>query len=788
MGKYVASFVFKHRPAVIIAIIIMTGFWAYFLKDLEIVTRFDDLLPQKHPYIQVYNKVNQEFGGANFLILAVAVKNGDIYNYETLKKIRSITEKVDAVPGVNHYQVESIAHRKVRSMDISPEGMLRTEVIIPIGDVLETIKDPKELSKVKERVHSADHVYGRLVSVDDKAALISVGFFEGKMDYNLIFKEIRKIVAEEEDANHTIHVAGQPMLTGWVYRYQDEMYWIFALTGLIMLFLLIYYFRKLHGIIIPFISAGISAIWGLGYAGLLNFNLDPLVLVIPLLISARTISHAVQMCERFQEVFEETNNAKFSAQKALEDLFVPGLVSVITDAAGIFVLVIATIRQLVVLGFFCNIWSLSNILSVLIFVPILLSYIPFKMGVKVKRGLVDRVLAAISQIVLGKRSRWAVVGVSVAIALAGILLGSQMQIGDIHTGSPLLWPGSPYNQDVRKINEKFYGADKLCVFVEGTENPDYLTNPEKSYMENPAVLKNIEALRKFMEEDPNCGGSMALPDLVKGVNKVFHHDDRKWFMIPSDPVAVGNYIFMYTAGSAVPGSLAEFTDFKFQNANISFFYKSHTNRTVENAIKRSKEFIEKKSEGVRYRLAGGNIGVLAGTNEEIARVNWIALLFVFVITYICLHVSYRLFKISLPIIYSLLIANFVCVIYMIFKEIGLDINTLPVACLGVGVGVDYAVYVVDRIGLEFASGTMSFEDAVKRAIVTTGRAVTFTASTLIGGILVWFFVSSIRFQAEMSILLSILMFVNMLGGVMLVPTIVVILKPKYKTEGKVSPK
>jgi predicted RND superfamily exporter protein len=782
VGGKVSKLVLKHRLPVLIAVVLTTAFWAYHLKDLEVYTAFDDLLPQKHPYIQTYNKVNEKFGGANFLVITVEVKEGYIFNYETLKKIRVITEEVDVIEGVNHYQVESIAHRKVRSLNVSGMGVLRSEVIIPLKDIPQ---DRDGLNEIRKSVHATEHVYGRLVSLDDKAALISVGFYERRLDYNAIFKEVKALVDKHEDENHKIHVAGQPMLTGWVFFYQQEMYYIFALTGLIIVLLLFYYFRRPQGIAVPLISAVISGVWGLGFAAMMGYNIDPLILVIPLLISARAVSHSVQYTERFQEIYEETQVVQDSAQATMKDLFVPGMIGVLTDAAGVFVIATATVRQMKIMAFFCSFWVVSIIVSVLLLVPIMLSYFPMRGTVEIKRGLMDRLLHRAADGALGKRSRWGIIAVAAFIAVFGVYISKYVEIGDTHPGSPLLWPDSQYNTDVAKINEKFYGSDKLSIFVDGDpvkgewDFAKYNIHEHEAYMKQAHVHKNIEKFRKYMERDPKCGGSMALPDIVKGVNKTFHFDDPRWFMIPEDPDwAVGNYIFMYIASSAVPGSLAEFADPSMEDGNVTFFYKDHINETVDNAVAMAKEYLEQYAEGVNYSLAGGNIGVLAASNEEIERVNWVTLVLVFCIVFIFVSAAYRSVVAGFLILTSLALANLVALMYMVFQEIGLDINTLPVACVGVGVGVDYAVYIVDRVKLEYRR-LGSYPEAIREAISTTGRAVSFTATTLVGGIILWYFLSSIRFQAEMSILLSIVMIVNMFGAIILIPTLYNIFRPKF---------
>jgi predicted RND superfamily exporter protein len=540
-------------------------------------------------------------------------------------------------------------------------------------------------------------------------------------------------------------------------------------------------------------------VWGLGFAGMMGYNIDPLILVIPLLISARAVSHSVQYTERFQEIYEKSQDVKESAQATMKDLFIPGMIGVLTDAAGVFVIATATVRQMKIMAFFCSFWVISIMVSVLLLVPIMLSYFPMKGKVEIKRGLIDRLLHWVAEWALGKRSRWGVIAVAAIIAVFGIYISKYAQIGDTHPGSPLLWPDSQYNTDVAKINEKFYGSDRLSVFIDGEpvkgewDFAKFNIHEHEAYMKKAAVHKNIERFRKYMERDPKCGGSMALPDIVKGVNKTFHFDDPRWFMIPEEPDwAVGNYLFMYIASSPTPGSLAEFADSHMEDGNITFFYKDHINNTVNNAIVMAKEYIEKYSDGVNYKLAGGNIGVLAASNEEIERVNWVTLVLVFLIVFVFVSVAYRSVVAGGLILASLALANLVALMYMVFQDIGLDINTLPVACVGVGVGVDYAVYIVDRVKLEYRR-LGSYPEAIREAISTTGRAVSFTATTLVGGIILWYFLSSIRFQAEMSILLSIVMIVNMFGAIILIPTLYNIFRPKFikkksYTAEKVEPK
>ncbi|MFZ2948225.1 MAG: MMPL family transporter, partial [Desulfuromonadaceae bacterium] len=125
------------------------------------------------------------------------------------------------------------------------------------------------------------------------------------------------------------------------------------------------------------------------------------------------------------------------------------------------------------------------------------------------------------------------------------------------------------------------------------------------------------------------------------------------------------------------------------------------------------------------------------------------------------------------------LANIITLAAMHYLEIGLNVNTLPIVSVGVGVGIDYGIYLLSRFCEEFQiSGAYSLAVA-NRAIRTTGKAIFFTATTMVVGVLFWYFFSSMKFQAEMGLLLAIIMFLNMLGAMVILPMLLYIFKPKF---------
>ncbi|MCO4759017.1 MAG: MMPL family transporter, partial [Oceanospirillaceae bacterium] len=318
------------RPKTILGIILaITLFFAYQIPSVKMYSDFADLLPQSHPYIELHNEIKSSFGGANVIIVGVEVENGDIFSNEALAKIHRMTLAVDSLPGINHNLVSSVTHRNSRKVWMTPEGNVNSKSYYdPQGGEM----DAAALEKLRGDVTADPRVYGPLVSPDMKMALIKAQLNEGQLDYEKTFDEIQKMRADEAVSGIRIHVTGQPMLVGWAYQYLDQIIEIFLFTALIMIALLIFYFRKAYGVLIPLGAVVVSSIWGIGIISLFGYNLDPLGLVIPFLISARAMSHGIQIVERYYLELNDHADHHLAARTTFESLFRPGSLGVVSDA------------------------------------------------------------------------------------------------------------------------------------------------------------------------------------------------------------------------------------------------------------------------------------------------------------------------------------------------------------------------------------------------------------------------------------------------------------------------
>lgn len=771
-----AEWLYDYRLAATIVVILLTVFFAREVKHLDISTRFSDLYPRNHPYIKIFEKY-PAFGSPFTVSLLVEVKKGTIYNPKTLQKIQEATRLVDLIPGVDHDQILSIASRKVKHVEATIGGIQATNLLV--GPVPNT---PEELLKLREKARSTGGVMGTLVSFREDAALIQATFIERLTDFNVIFNAVNDVIKKLQDQDHEVHAAGQPMLTGWVYHYQKEMYIIFGIGLLAMGLFLVIHFRNLSGVVTPLVVGVTSAIWGFGFAGLLGYNLDPLIIVVPVLLVARALSHSVQMCERYFEIYNEVRDVKKASVESLISLFPPGVVGILCDAAGLFIIAIAPIRLIEKLAYVCGLWSLTLVITAILLTFIMLTYLPAPRNVQKvvltseqKSGFLYQIFSSIA--LFSSTRRWAI-GTCLFFLAVTVLSGwwaSQRGIGDVHPGTPLLWPDSPYNTAIRKINERFAGFDVLQVVVEG----------KAESIKTSDGLTLMQRFQRYMELDPEVGATFSFSDQVSQVNRLFHGGFPKWGVIPEND-ADSAMIFQLSMTGGSPGDFDRLFTRDFAAGNINVWYKDHRGETVERALRRAASFMEEnKNDGghdLRVRLALGTIGLLGALNETIGRLETLTVILISFVIFAVTSFIYRSFTAGLLLTVVSNIANLMTSAVMYHLEIGLDVNTLPIGAVGMGIGIDYNIYLMSRMCEEYRQNP-DYKKLVPASIFTTGKAIFFTGTTMVVGIILWYFMSSLRFQADMGLLLSAVMLAHVILALFFQAAFMLILQPKFIQKG-----
>ena len=760
---------------------VIAGFYA---STISFKTVYEEILPQHDPYIDTHLAYEGQYGGPLTIKLILESKGESIYQAETIKKIKAITEALDATPYVNHDQVFSIASRKVRRVKIDEYGSSSIP-LLPGDEHLPNSK--QELKDFSELVDSTPGVLGTYVSFDKSSAYFQASLIPGEIDYLKVFNYLNAVSEHYTNDTLTLHMFGQPLLTGWIYTYNAEVIQILSASFVLMLVMLFYFSKNTRMVVLAGITSLISAVWGLGFVGLLGWSLDPLILVIPMLVMARTLSHSVQMGMRYLEIAHDELTKIEACVLLLKKQFKPGVLGIVTDAAGIFLIAVADIPMMQKLAIFAGVWSLSVIVTVLILIPLMFSFVRrvAKVSLSVEDnsyGLTKKILSGIFYLSDHKTSRVIVWFIFIVITASSFWISKDLKVGEVEPGTSLLWPDSSYNQAVSLHTNKFIGPDQLLVVIEAMPEEDMVGNKAGDVdVRSLGIISKIHAFQYLMQDTPEIKGSLSFVDLLPSVKRSLSGNYPKFETLPTDGRESGQLTGLLQANAA-PGDFDYLFDKEYKNASVRFFVSDHKAETVDNVIKKAKKVIpeieESDNSPGKIRMAAGSIGIASATNDEVSKAQGLNFLLTTLVIIVAIWFGYRSFSAVLILITPLLFTDVVVAAIMVKLGMSINVNTLPILSVGMGIGIDYGIYLLSRSIEEGKRGVhSSMNEAVHHAILTSGRAIFITAITMVFAVGIWYFMSNLRFQADMGLLLALIMIINCLGALILIPLAIHTFKP-----------
>ena len=773
-----AALVIGNRGTSLLVLMSITAFFLFGLRSVDIRTIFSDLFPKDHPFVQTF-KDHPNFGNPLTIVIMVKRKDGDIYNKETLEKIYRMTRDIDLAPSVDHDQIISIATEKARYAEATPYGV----DVKPLMDA-SAPSTPEEIKEFKQRVDRANNVRTFLISSDETATLVQATFIERTLDYGATFKYVQDMVKRERDAQHEVYAAGQPMLTGWVYTFQRQMLMIFGITAAALIGSLIIYMRNIPGVVAPVTVSIVGGIWGFGLTGWLKHPIEPLIMVVPMLLVARAFSHCVQYLERYYEILHEVGDKRKAAQLSLGVMMAPGILGIITDMVCLFLIAIAPIPVMQRFAIFCGFWAMALIPTDVFLSALLASYLPTPNNVDVLIGKSDKItwhnklikmLGWIASLTHGPRAKLTTV-VMVIISAFAFSLMPKLQIGNPVEGSNLLFNSSEFNTAVRAINSHFPGLMTLEIIFEG-----------KGGLEGPRVLREAQTLttmhdiqRQLEAMDKPPAATLSFADYLPEANRLFGGGNPKWSPVDPSNEAVNGTVTALLLGSNAK-NYGHVTDFTMQNGTVSLWYKNNKQDTVDLALKEVRGVMEKVGSdhpNFTIRLATGAIALQQSVNDVVHQNKWRILGFLNIIILIVCSLAYRSVVAGIILLIPVNLSNALLEAVMVLMGIGLDVNSLPIASIGIGVGIDYGIYLVSRMCEEFHD-TGHYGDAIQKAVTTSGKAIFFTATIVLVSIMPWYFLSDLKFLSDMGLLLVMVMTINMVISLIVLPLLVWWIKPNF---------
>jgi uncharacterized protein len=805
----IGKLILRFRAPIGILLVAITIFMGYWATRVQIGTRFVDFFPSYHHYVLLNNKYARSFGGAESLQIMVRVKNGDIFNRETLLKIQELNHEMDSLPGVNHEEVFSLASFRVSYVQALSGALVTQPYMFP-----DVPKTDQGVAALRANVIAHWDALRQLVSADYKSAMVTASFNDEAIKYREFFQDVQQIIQKNQDANHEIFVAGEPMTRGWGYHFIWQIVAIILISLTIIVLIHYYGIRGVARWWAPLMTGSCSALWGMGFTGLIGYQLDPVMLVIPFILTARDVSHGIQWQRRFYSEIERSGgNVHDSVVLTTNLMLPPGLVSILADIFGIIFVSFSGIPTLHHIALTGAVWVAASLTMVFVFQPIVMSYLPTPKLEKLKieeelagglEGKLEGFLEHLTEVpVRPGKARTAILAAAAAFIVFGLVSGQRAEIGYRTIGTPLYKQHAKVNTDIQEIAKNF-PEDEAWVVL---ETPSF---PSAQSTLGSSPLRLADDLRYYLRaRDPNVIQVVSFSsDIEKPFNEMFHYGHPKYLRVPESTELAGNLWFLYLSGTA-PGEMERYlADRQASAACIRVLLRDHTYNTLNQLLTEIASFsrghagvalapaaeatLREGNENVggiqpdptltqvKVDLMGGIGGLYAAANQVLKYTDFFNLTLTLLAVGICCAIEFGSIVAGILFIAASVLANFGAFIYMNLRGLTLTIDTIPVVSLGIGLGIDYGIYTMAAVRDEVRRGKDNLEDAIQTAMRTTGAAVLNTLFVMVGGLAVWMF-SPVDFHLRMAQLLIFLMITNAITGVMILPSFVAAFKPRFIT-------
>ncbi|VEF16172.1 efflux RND transporter permease subunit [Stutzerimonas stutzeri] len=762
-ASFLERLIFNNRPAVVVLCLLISAFLFYQAAQVRPQTSFEKMIPLGHPYIQKMLEHQNDLANlGNTVRISVEAVEGDIFSKEYMETLRQIHDEVFYIHGVDRSNMKSLWSPSVRWTEVTEEGFAGGEVIPQTYD-----GSPESLEDLRDNILKSGQI-GRLVANNFKSSIIDVPLLESypdpedqgrqiKLDYQKFSHELEEKIREKYQAqnpNVKVHIIGFAKKVGDLIDGLVGVALFFIVAIGITFVLLLWFTRCLKSTIAVLITTLIAVVWQLGLLHTLGFGLDPYSMLVPFLVFAIGISHGVQKINGIAMASGFTEDPVTAARMAFRQLFIPGMVALLSDAVGFVTLLLIDIGVIRELAIGASLGVAVIILTNLILLPVAISY----MGISQKAIKQAREEASRDHPFWRALSNFAsptVAPISITIAVValagGLWYGQNLKTGDLDQGAPELHPDSRYNLDNDFVIRNYStSSDVLVVMVK--------TAPEGC--SHYDTLAAMDELMWKMQNTEGVQSAVSMVSVARQGIKGMNEGSLKWETLSRNQHVLNNSIAraegMYNSDCSL--------------APVLVFLNDHKAETLEHVVAAAKDFAEENNrEGLEFVLAAGNAGIEAATNEVIAESEITMLIAVYAaVSFMCL-LTFRSLAATLCVILPLVLTSILGNALMAFMGIGVKVATLPVIALGVGIGVDYGIYIYSRLESFLRQG-MTLQEAYYQTLKSTGKAVIFTGVCLAIGVVTWVF-SDIKFQADMGMMLTFMFLWNMVGAIWLLPAL-----------------
>ena len=764
-GNLLERLVFNHRLAVVALCALATVALGWLAATrLALNASFEKMIPQDHPYVRNYFEYRNELRGlGNSLRIVVENEDGNIFDPRYLERLRRVNDEVLATPGVDRAWVKSLWAPGVRWTEVTEEGFRGGPVMPDSYDG--SARSVEELHRDIARAG----IVGSLVGADFRSSMIFVPLLDrdpasGRpIDYRALSRTLEERIRapiEGRSSAPRVHVriVGFAKIAGELIDGLALVLSFFGFAAAIAAAILYAYTRCARSTALVIACSMVAVAWELGLVALLGYELDPYSVLVPFLVFAIGVSHGAQKMNGIMQDIGRGTHRLIAARYTFRRLFLAGLAALLADAVGFAVLTAIDIPVIRELALTASLGVAALVFTNLLLLPVLLSYTGVSAAAAARSLRSERkagfLVSALERFTTRPWALGALCGAAL-LAAGGLAVARHLEIGDLDAGAPELRADSRYNRDNAYVTAHYaLSSDQFAVIVK---------TPAEGCLAYRTLVE-ADRLAWRLRQVPGVQATVALPDAVRQITAGSFEGNPKWLTLSrnqdvlnyaAQQASVNNPDLFNTACSVMP---------------VIAYLADHRAQTLERVAAAAQEFAARHDDPERrFLLAAGNAGIEAATNDVVARAERVMLAWVYAAVALLCFATFRSWRAVLVALLPLALTSILCEALMVKLGIGVKVATLPVVALGVGIGVDYALYLLS-VQLARQRTGVPLAEASREAMRFTGKVVALVGVTLTAGVVTWAF-SPIKFQADMGVLLTFMFVWNMLGALVLVPAL-----------------
>ncbi|MGI4840740.1 MAG: outer membrane lipoprotein-sorting protein [Janthinobacterium lividum] len=776
MNKY-AHFIIRYRLWVIILTVAITAVLGSFGAGLKVIIDPATLAPQGHPLIKSTNQVEKIFGSKYLMLIGITPKQGDIYQPHVLETVSAITRQLDATPGVVRSTLLSLGSHQAKGIEGTAEGMEARQLLGEPGE-------PVDYAALRKTLADNPVYQNAVISADGRTAAILVELKERSDGFSNMVAPIHKVVDAFQSDDYTITYGGNPVYLEKTEQFANRINILFPIAILVIGLLHFEAFRTKQGLILPLVTALMAVMWGTGFMGVLGQSMDIFNSPTPILILAVAAGHAVQLLKRYYEEYARLRQAgelspdAANRQAVVNSIAGVGPVMLIAGsiaAIGFFSLLVFDIATIRAFGIFTGVGILSAMLLEMTFIPAIRSLLkpPGDKALRLEQEqrIWDRIPAAAARWVIDPTRRKSMF-VLYFLATVGLVLAMQNVVIDNATKNFF-----SANLDIQKddafLNQQLGGTNSLYVMVEG-QAPDAIKRPD--------VLTAIANLQHFAQTRPEVGKTLSIVDFVRRMNQAMHADDRAFSTVPTSENLISQYLLLYSM-SGEPGDFDSYVDYSYRRAKVTLLLKTGNNAVVKKLLDALQSEADRTfPTDVKVSFGGDVAQTVALTdtlvNGKIRNIVQVGLA-IFLISALVFRSAFAGLIVLTPLALSVVAVFGI----MGLLHIPLNIPNSLISAMAVGIGADYAIYILYRLREQVRSGEEPAA-AVRNTLATAGKASLFVATAVAGGYGVLALSLGYNVHLWLSMFIVIAMLVSVCASLTLVPALALAFKPAFIFKGR----